>query len=73
MSTPLVLPDLGPNMMKPGEVANSATLLLQRGDSLWNGTKIEVSLADILTVRTWEKDEGRINKWQFDGRNSKGL
>lgn len=29
----LILPDMGRNMMKLGEIANTATLLLQRGDS----------------------------------------
>src|SRR5262249_36207454 len=53
----LILPDMGRNMMELGRIANTATLLLQRGDRIWNGTKIEVSRDRVLTVRTWEKDE----------------
>jgi len=61
----LVLPTYGAVSMEFGNLLASAATLISRGDILWLHTKVEATRGWALNVRTWEKSQGHIVKWQF--------
>jgi predicted nuclease of predicted toxin-antitoxin system len=61
----LVLPTYGAVSVEFGNLLAAAATLISRGENLWLHTKIEATRGWMLKVRTWEKAQGRIVKWEF--------
>jgi predicted nuclease of predicted toxin-antitoxin system len=61
----LVLPTYGAVCMEFGNLLASAATLISRGETLWLHTKINATRGWALKVRTWERSQGRIVKWEF--------
>jgi predicted nuclease of predicted toxin-antitoxin system len=61
----LVLPTYGAVSMEFGNLLAAAAALISRGENLWLHTKIEATRGFVLKVRTWEKLQGRVVRWEF--------
>ncbi len=48
-----------------GNLLSASAHLISRGESMWFHTKIEATRQFVLKVRTWDKSEGRITRWNF--------
>jgi predicted nuclease of predicted toxin-antitoxin system len=61
----LVVPQYGAVSLEFGNLLSAAASLISRGQSMWFHTKIEATRQFVLKVRTWDKDEGLITRWNF--------
>jgi Domain of unknown function (DUF5615) len=61
----LVLPVYGAVSLEFGNLLSASASLIGRGESMWFHTKIEATRQFVLKVRTWDKAEGHITRWNF--------
>jgi hypothetical protein len=62
----LVLPTFRRQSMVFASLVAASTRAVHKGDDLWLHTKIVASKDFILTVRTWGKDAGGVERFSFD-------
>lgn len=61
----LVLPVYGAVSLEFGNLLSASANLIGRGERIWFHTKIEATRQFVLKVRTWDRAEGRITRWNF--------
>lgn len=61
----LVLPAYGVVSLEFGNLLSASASLIGRGESMWFHSKIEATRQFVLKVRTWDRAEGRITRWNF--------
>lgn len=61
----LVLPVYGAVSLEFGNLLSASASLIGRGERMWFHTKIEATRQFVLKVRTWDKAEGHITRWNF--------
>ena len=61
----LVLPVYGAVSLEFGNLLTASASLIGRGERMWFHTKIEATRQFVLKVRTWDKAESHITRWNF--------
>jgi hypothetical protein len=68
----LQLPDIGKNLNFFWNILTGPVRLFSRGHDLWFNTKIRVGEGGRITVKTWERDLGRVVTSQYWMQSPRG-